>query len=98
MIQRVMNLVKGIMFKKMHGMITCVEFESFILDYLEGELPEGQRKIFEFHMRICRECREYLAAYQRSIELGQKVFTADDDLPADVPEDLVKAILDAKER
>jgi hypothetical protein len=49
------------------------------------------------HIRLCRECREYLAAYQRTIEVGREVFkSADEALPDDVPEDLIKAILEAR--
>ena len=88
--------MKGLMFKSIHGMISCREFEEFILSYLDGELSQKQRKIFEFHMRICRECRDYLAAYKRSIELNQAMFPATDSFPEDVPEDLIKAIIESK--
>ena len=78
-------------------MITCTEFEEFVISYLEGDLSSKQKSLFEWHIRLCRECREYLAAYQRSIELGQAVLHApDQSLPADVPEDLIKAILKAR--
>ncbi len=91
--------LRGLMFKYMHGMISCKEFEDFVLGYLDGELPPRQRSIFELHLRICRECREYLAAYKRATELGRAMRTAPDEpLPDDVPEDLIKAILDARER
>ncbi len=89
--------LKGFMLKHMHGMITCHQFEEFVFSYLEGSLPARQCKVFELHLRVCRECREYLAAYQRTIELGQAMFSADDEsLPEDVPEDLITAILDAR--
>ncbi len=52
--------IKGRMLKNMHGMITCREFEEFVLRYLDGELPALQATIFEWHLRICRECREHL--------------------------------------
>ena len=32
-----MRRIKGIMLKRMHGMITCREFEEFVLNYLDGE-------------------------------------------------------------
>lgn len=35
------------MLKKTHEMITCHEFEEFIVDYLEGDLPALQRPEFE---------------------------------------------------
>ena len=66
--------LKGLMLKHMHHMITCVEFENFVLSYLEGELSAKQRSVFEWHLRLCAECREYLAAYQRSLEIGEQNF------------------------
>ena len=93
-----MRKIKGTMLRSMHGMITCREFEEFVLSYLDGELPARQAKIFEWHLRICRECREYLAAYKRTIELGRAVLgPAHEAVPDDVPEDLVRAVLDSRE-
>lgn len=95
----IMRRLKGAMLKRMHGMITCREFEEFVLSYLDDELPAKQRNIFEWHLRICRECREYLAAYERTIEVGKAALgPADNAVPDDVPEDLVRAVLDARER
>lgn len=92
-----MRRFKGTMLKRVHGMITCREFEEFVLQYLDGELPSKQRNIFEWHMRICRECREYLAAYKRTVEVGKAALgSADESVPDDVPEDLIRAVLDAR--
>lgn len=89
--------LKGLMLRRMHRMITCREFEEFVLRYLDGDLATGQRSVFELHLRICRECREYLAAYRRTLELGEAVLAAPDDpVPGDVPEDLIKAVLAAR--
>ena len=89
--------LKGLMLKSMHRMITCTEFEEFVISYLDGDLNPKQKSMFEWHIRLCRECREYLAAYQRSIELGRGALSTDDDqLPEDVPEDLIKAIIEAR--
>ncbi len=42
-----------------------------------------------------RVCREYLAAYQRTKEVCRAVFhSSNEPSPDDVPEDLIKAILD----
>jgi anti-sigma factor RsiW len=93
-----MRWAKGKILKRMHRMITCREFEDFVLQYLDDELPARQRAMFEFHLRICRECREYLAAYQRTVEIGRAAFKdANEAVPEDVPEDLIKAILEARE-
>lgn len=92
-----MRWAKGQMLKRMHRMITCREFEDFVQQYLDGELPSPQLAIFELHLRICRECRDYLAAYRRSLEIGRAASKTDDEtLPEDVPEDLIKAILEAR--
>ena len=89
--------LKGQMLKHVHRMITCKEFEDFVLDYLDDDLPVAQRSVFELHLRLCRECRDYLAAYQRAQELGVATLgPGEDAVPDDVPEDLVKAILDAR--
>lgn len=93
-----MRKIKGTMLRSMHGMITCREFEEFVLSYLDDELPARQARIFEWHLRICRECREYLAAYRRTIELSEAVLRpAQETVPEDVPEDLVRAVLAARE-
>ena len=96
--ERPMRWLKGMMLRHMPMMITCREFEDFILAYLEGELPERQRRQFDLHIRLCRECRDYLAAYRLSTELAKRAFKdPDEPLPKDVPDDLVKAILAAKD-
>ena len=94
-----MRRLKGFMLRHMHGMITCREFEEFVGAYLDDTLPAPQRTKFERHLRICRECREYLAAYRRAIEVGQAVLGAGDDpVPGDVPADLIRAVLDSRRK
>ena len=89
--------LKGLLLKRVHRMITCKEFEEFVLRYLDDELTVRERSVFEWHLRICRECRDYLAAYKRTIELGRAVLPSPDDpLPEDVPEDLIRTILDSR--
>ena len=95
---RLMRWMRGMMLRHMPLMITCREFEDFILAYMDGELPDRQRFVFELHLKICRECRDYLAAYRRTIEVSQRAFEDPDQaVPDEVPEDLVKAILAARD-
>lgn len=95
--QRPKTWMRGMMLKYMPLMITCRQFEDFILAYLEGELPDRQRFVFELHLKVCRECRDYLAAYRRTIEISKRAFEEPDrPVPDDVPVDLVKAILAAR--
>ena len=90
--------LRGMMLRHMPFMITCREFEDFILAYFEGDLPDRQRFIFELHLKVCRECRDYLAAYRRTIEVSQRAFEEPGEpVPGEVPEDLVKAVLAARD-
>lgn len=90
------RIAKGVMMTYTPMMITCRQFEDFIMDYLEDALPKKTRRLFEFHIRTCRECREYLAAYQRTRDIAHAsalVLTL-----SDVPEDLIEAVAAALER
>lgn len=79
--------------------MTCRELADFIADYLSGDLPVGVRTRFELHLRVCRNCRTYLSGYKATLELGRRAFADEDaELPADVPDDLVKAILAARSK
>ncbi len=89
--------LKALMLRSMPNMITCKEFDDFMVDYLDGELSSAQRNKFELHIRMCKECRQYLDAYKRTIETTKAVHQSEDSvIPNDVPEDLVKAILKAR--
>lgn len=94
---RIWRYSKGLMLRNLPLMITCRQFDEFILDYIEGTLPKGQRRIFDLHLVVCRECRDYLAAYREAMTLGKRAFEdRDATLPDDVPEDLISAVLDAR--
>lgn len=93
MLGHIMRGVKGKMFRIVPGMIACTAFEDFIVDYLEDRLSPNQRRVFEWHIRLCRECKDYLAAYRRSIAMGKEALT--EETP-DIPDDLVHAILAAR--
>ena len=83
---------------KLPLMIDCIAFEGFILEYIDGTLPRRQRFIFEMHLRMCRECRNYLAEYQNTIALvgSQKDMDFSDMGMGPVPEDLINAVLAAQ--
>ena len=74
--------------------MTCREFADFMMDYLSGELPSASRSRFEHHLSLCTNCQKYLTSYEETVKLGKTAFDDEDaELPPDVPEDLVKAIL-----
>ena len=87
---------RGFVQRKAPLMITCRELEAFILDYLDGALSPKERVVFRLPLLLCRECRDYLARYRRAIEAGRIAFAHPDDVPEDVPDALVRAVLAAR--
>jgi anti-sigma factor RsiW len=70
-----------------------------MMDYLSGELSSESRAEFHHHLSDCSNCRRYLASYRETVKLGKRAFEDDDaNLPSQVPEELVKAILSARQR
>jgi len=77
--------------------LTCREFIEFLGAYLDGELPNTQRREFDWHLKLCRSCRAYLQTYRHTIRLEELTRSQlDRDVPDTVPEELVRAILAAR--
>lgn len=73
-------------------MMTCQELIGFLTDYLDGQLPLSQRLAFELHLTLCRDCRAYLHNFKTTIAAAKQA----GDEAAEMPEDLVKAILNSR--
>ena len=79
--------------------MTCREFADFIADYLSGDLSAAARDTFLQHLSVCLNCRRYLTGYEETVKLGKAAFEdGDAAVPGDVPEEIVRAILDARTR
>jgi anti-sigma factor RsiW len=79
--------------------MTCRDFIEFLLEYSSGELSPEQRREFDAHLAECPWCVAYLRTYERTIRLGKAAFAEPEaSVPADVPEELVRAILAARGR
>jgi anti-sigma factor RsiW len=77
--------------------MNCREFTEFLHEYLFGNLSATERAEFENHLAECPWCVAYLDSYQKTIQLEQAAFTAEEaPVPPDVPEELVQAILSAR--
>lgn len=74
--------------------ITCEEVVTFLLHYLSGDLAHEKQHDFERHLGICPSCVSYLKTYKLAVELAKA--TARDEKPADLGEELVRAILAAR--
>ena len=73
-------------------MMTCQELIEFLTDYVDGQLPLSQRLAFELHLTVCRDCRAYLHNFKTTITAANQA----GDEAAEMPEDLVKAILNSR--
>jgi anti-sigma factor RsiW len=77
--------------------VTCQEFIDFLMDYADGVLPPEQRAQFDEHLSVCPDCVNYLASYRATTSLGKAAFKpSDTPIPPEVPSDLVRAILAAR--
>ena len=96
---RWLRKLRGTLQADVPGLITCREVEAFIEDYVHGTLPWLERWVFRLHLLYCRECRDFLASYERAVAIGKAVFRHPDELvPSEMPEDFVRAILSARRR
>lgn len=80
-------------------MLTCREFEDFLLDYSEKKLPMVASLAFKMHMMMCSKCRRYVKSYLKTIELSKKsLCNKSDELPQDIPEELVNTIMELRKK
>jgi anti-sigma factor RsiW len=79
--------------------VTCREFADFMFEYLAGELAGDARARFERHLSRCPSCVAYLAQYRATVAAGRDAFAqGEQDLPTEVPEELIQAILASRRR
>ena len=71
--------------------MNCREVIGFLADYIENALAPQTRAAFEDHLRLCDSCTAYLASYRETIVACRVAESR--DLPQDVPEELIEAIL-----
>ncbi len=75
-------------------MLTCKEFDDFMVDYLGDGLPVWQKYMCWLHVKMCRECAHFVREYKRTIDLGKAAFDDQgDQVPDSVPEELIRAAL-----
>lgn len=59
--------------------LVCQEFVQLVSDYLEGSLPDGERRRFDAHLAECDGCAGYLDDVARVIgSLNEAVLPAPD--------------------
>jgi anti-sigma factor RsiW len=69
--------------------MTCRELVEVITDYIEGTLPEDDRRRFEQHLGECPYCVDYLEQMRKTIDtLGE---LREESIPPEAREELLKA-------
>ncbi len=79
-------------------MLTCKQLIESLAEYLEGRLSLSRKAAVMLHLLCCGHCRAYLHNYEATIAASKRAFVKidEDQRPAEVPEDLVQAILKAR--
>lgn len=75
--------------------MTCRDLIELLAEYVDGELSAQRARALERHLEDCDSCRRYLVAYR---ETGQAVRDAFAEPDPQLPEEVVRAILDARKR
>lgn len=78
--------------------ITCREVVDFLDRYLTGELDSDEVAKFERHLSECPPCVAYMHTYQAAAALSRAALADVPDIPDDMPEDLVQAILRVRDQ
>ena len=69
--------------------LTCAELVELVTDYLEGRLPDRERRRFDQHLTECDGCTAYVQQIRATIAVSGQV-------PArDLPPELEERLLDA---
>ncbi|MBN1362349.1 MAG: zf-HC2 domain-containing protein [Sedimentisphaerales bacterium] len=53
--------------------MTCQEYKDLMMAYLDNELDETQRRVFEEHLASCRDCAKEMAAFRRLKQMTDEV-------------------------
>jgi anti-sigma factor RsiW len=77
-------------------MMTCRDVVEFLMNFLDGELPEQERARFEEHLCCCPPCVNYLKTYEEAIKLEKGCLCGPNSPLPPIPEELVRAILAAR--
>ena len=72
--------------------LTCAELVELVTDYLEGNLPDGERRRFEAHIASCDDCTRYLDQIRETIAIAGRI--EPDDLSDEARSELLAAFRD----
>ena len=49
--------------------MNCLDYVDLISDYIENDLPEEEKSLFEEHFSGCEDCKSFLRSFQSSLEV-----------------------------
>jgi anti-sigma factor RsiW len=75
------------------ALFNCQQLADFCLDFLDGSLPEEERRMFQDHLGECGECVTFFRTYQRTPQVSREAFAL--QMPSSVKE-TVRSFLRAR--
>ena len=79
--------------------ITCRDLIDQLDAYVDGSMSPEQRSKLDAHFSVCPACVAYLNNYRQTIAMGRAVFSdTSAPVPADVPKELLAAILASRKK
>ena len=69
--------------------LACRDLVQLVTDYLEGALPETDRRRFESHLDACPHCSRYMGQFRQAISATGKLH--EDDVSPEAREALLSA-------
>ena len=72
----------------------CIDEVELMTDYLEGALPEAERRRLEAHLETCPGCTEYLA--QMRAVAGSLGGLREETLPRELRDSLIATLRDIR--
>lgn len=74
----------------------CSEFIMFLDDYVDMKIDAREIRRFEEHLQECPDCMAFLESYRLTRTLTERAFCVPAPVPAQVPPQLIQAILNAR--
>jgi anti-sigma factor RsiW len=69
--------------------LTCAELVELVTDYLEGRLPDVERRRFDEHVATCEDCAVYVEQMRATIATAGRL--RDPELPTGLEQRLLVA-------
>jgi anti-sigma factor RsiW len=55
-------------------LFNCQQLVDFCFDFLDGSLPEEERRLFKNHLGQCGECVAFFETYKKTPEISREAF------------------------